>query len=651
MTEHATKRRLASVPPHVPFLLSAFAIGACDSLVGDSAAESTRDAGATAAPSPQGGGSGAGGGAGAGSGVTTPPSGSGQAAGGSSQPLPACGQATKRAQTTLQTYCVGCHGPDSAAKGGFKTVNDVDALIASGKVVPKDPANSPIYKRLSGGTMPPQDVAKRPAAADIQAVSDWITCGAPGWDDPGASALAFVSIDSRLRTVLDDVRSISSDAERQRTRYLDLSTLANAGFSADQMQVYREAVAFVVNSLSRGRTVVAPEPIDKDGLLFRLDLRDYQWTAETWRQLEQIYPYAVIYDEDSNLFPFDETSADQIRRETATQIPVIQADWFLSHASRPPLYHSMLNLPDTLAGLEQQLGVDIQDNIRNEEVIRSGFKTSGPSQNHRVLERHELNGNRGGFWLSYDFANNLGTRNIFANPLTFTPDGGEIIFNLDNGLQAYLLVDSTGRRLDKAPNNVVQDPLSRDGTVENGISCMTCHQENGQLPKSDEIRDFVLSTGANAREIEQVLALYPENAEVTGAFEADANIYRTARAALKVTQVGNTTLHDMDDTHLGILDLNTVAAVIGVESQQLERALDSSPQAFPPEVVALRTRGGGIQRDAFESVVADVIEGLGLGRQLRVSARGSRSSSSSSSTSSSSATGTRANTDAGVSRR
>jgi mono/diheme cytochrome c family protein len=533
-------------------------------------------------------------------------------------PQPACVSATQKAQATLTNDCSSCHGASSPAKGGFSTVLDVPALLASGKVVKNQPDMSLIYKRISAGSMPPVEVMKRPGDADIAALKDWINCGAPEWDDPNLKPAAFVNIDTRLRSVLDDVRTIPNPVDRERQRYIDFSALSNAGYSADQLQVYREAVSFLINSLSRGRTVIPPKAIDKDKLLYRIDLRDYLWDATTWTQLEELYPYSVIYDQDSRLFPFDEVSSEQIRAETNTQIPMIQADWFISHASRPPLYHTLLNLPDSLAGLEQQLGIDVQRDIDTEQVLRAGFANAGPSQNNRVIERHELGGNRGALWLSYDFSDNLGDKNIFAHPLDFQENGGELIFNLDNGLQGYFIVNAAGQRLDKAPNNVVQDPASRDGAVETGLSCMNCHQTDGQLPKYDEIRDFQLNAGANAQEIEKVLAIYVPKDELQAAFDQDQNRYRTARAALGIKGVTTTTMHALDDTHLGIINLDGVASVVGLPSAELERSIDASPQAFPPEIVTLRTKGGGIQRDSFEAIIGDLIEALGLGQQLLV---------------------------------
>ena len=536
----------------------------------------------------------------------------------------ACQSAPLRAQAVVQNFCSGCHGNIANAKANFNTVLDPPALLANGKVVKDEPDMSPIYKRISTGSMPPAAVMNRPGPEDIAAIKEWIACGAQDWNALTSAGLPFVSIDTRLRTVLTDLRSIPNPADRVRARYIDLSALANSGISAVQLQTYRDAVSFLLNSLSRGRTVIAPTAIDKDKLIYRIDLRDYEWEDEDWTQLEAIYPYAVVYDQDSRLFPFDEATADQIRDETETQIPVIYGDWFISHASRPPIYHNLLDLPNTLAALQQDLGIDIQDDIDDEQVLRSGFLQSGMSQNNRVIERHDLGGNRGGVWIGYDFQNNLNNRNVFANPLDFQADGADIIFHLDNGLQGYFIVNGAGQRLDKAPNNLIRDPKSRDGAAETGLSCMSCHMSNGVLPKVDEIRNFQLTAGVNAQEIEDVLAIYVPEDQMQDAFDDDKERYRQALSALGITRLENTTMHELDDTHLGVIDLNGVSSIVGLRAGDLQRAIDASPQTFPPEIVTLRTRGGGIQRDSFEAIVEDLVEALGLGEQLVVNNQGNR---------------------------
>src|SRR5205823_8754042 len=141
---------------------------------------------------------------------------------------------------------------------------------------------------------------------------------------------------------------------------------------------------------------------------------------------------------------------------------------------------------------------------------------SGVSRNNRLIERHKTG--YGAYWKSYDFAGNSGRQNLFAHPLgpgpdenTFQQDGGEIIFNLPNGLQAYLLVDAKGRRIDKGPQNIVSDPKQGDRAVVNGVSCMSCHAQ-GMIFKDDQVRAHVeANPNAFTRdEADTVLALYPK---------------------------------------------------------------------------------------------------------------------------------------------
>ncbi len=444
---------------------------------------------------------------------------------------------------------------------------------------------------------------------------------APTAEPPAQPALVggFVSIDVRVQKALADVRALPNPADRKSIRYIDLSALANAGKSDAELEVYREAVSFLINSLSRARVVTAPRALDEGALLLRVDLRDYLWQAEAWRALEQSYPYAAVYHQDSRLFPVDEASSQQLRDETGTQIPILQADWFIAHAIRPPLYYQLLSLPASLAEFATQLGVDFDGDVAAQKVLRAGFKTSVPAPNNRMIERHARNGNQGALWRSYDFLDNLDKRNIFAHPLDFQADGSELSFALDNGLEAYFIADATGERLEKVPNDLLRDPSARDGAAEAGLSCMSCHQVDGVLAHYDEVRDLVRTT-SSAAVYESVAALYGDPTALSAAFDSDQSAYRAARDQLGLAHLDESTLHALDDAHFGVLDLTSAASVLGIEATALKRALDAAPQTFPVEVAALRADGGGIQRDAFDALVGDVFSALGLGTQLRVAA-------------------------------
>ena len=166
----------------------------------------------------------------------------------------------------------------------------------------------------------------------------------------------------------------------------------------------------------------------------------------------------------------------------------MRADWLIATASQPPLYPTLLQLPVQLSELEKKLQVNIEDNFRDDNLARAGLITSGVSRQNRLLERHEAA--YGAYWKSYDFKSSGGKGNLLRFPLgpkfknnpfeqqAFVQSGGEVLFNLPNGLQGYMLVDKDDRRIDRGPVAIVRDSNETGGTPEvvTGISCMNCHK-------------------------------------------------------------------------------------------------------------------------------------------------------------------------------
>src|SRR4029077_1357658 len=166
--------------------------------------------------------------------------------------------------------------------------------------------------------------------------------------------------------------------------------------------------------------------------------------------------------------------------------------------------------------------------IRGERVARAGFNDSGVSRNNRLIERHETP--YGAYWKTYDFAANDGPQNLFERPLgpgsdehSFRHAGSEIIFNLPNGLQGYMLVNGKGARIDKGPTDIVSDPRRPDRAVENGLSCMACHAR-GLIEKADQVRDHVLKTARAfpPGDVETVRALSPPRDQFAALLRQDA---------------------------------------------------------------------------------------------------------------------------------
>ena len=243
-----------------------------------------------------------------------------------------------------------------------------------------------------------------------------------------------------------------------------------------------------------------------------------------WGQIEAEYPYHIGFDA-----PEQAALKEQLGRlqgEMKADIPSIHVDWFVAQASLPPLYHDLLSLPLTDRELETRLEVDVPQNLLSApgvRVWRAGTNNSGVSNNNRVIERHTSQ--HGAYWKSYDFAGSVGTQNIFTHPLSFIHDGGEVIFNLPNGLQAYYVTNASGGRLDDAPINIVSNPAASDPTVRNGLSCFGCHTE-GMKTFEDEVRSVIESNATPAYDKAQALRLYVAQSAMDALVQEDTDRYR-----------------------------------------------------------------------------------------------------------------------------
>ncbi|MCY3723149.1 MAG: hypothetical protein OXG97_13085, partial [Candidatus Poribacteria bacterium] len=331
----------------------------------------------------------------------------------------------QEAYAILEDSCLGCHGPN----GPFTEqliIESAAQLVESGAVVPGVPIQSELFRRLLDG-----DEAKRMplgqprlSAAAIQKIGAWIQAGAPSWDV--VHDVNFISTDKMLTTIQNHLQTLST-FDRPSARYFTTTHLYNAGEGPEVLRAAAIALSKLVNSLSWGFTVVKPEPIDAQGTIFYIDLRDYEWdTRDAWTQIETVYPYVIEFDATTR--PVLHKKLAALREAMVCEVPFVHADWFLAVASLPPLYHDILALPETEAALERELGIDVAGNLRRApglRVMRAGTNDSGVSAHNRVVERHSFR--NGAYWKSHDFASSVGPKNILQNPLSFDRDGGEVI--------------------------------------------------------------------------------------------------------------------------------------------------------------------------------------------------------------------------------
>jgi hypothetical protein len=397
--------------------------------------------------------------------------------------------------------------------------------------------------------------------AETAVLKEWVEAG-----KPEEVKRKFISQTEVLEAILDDLNA-ASETQRGFYRYLTLTNLhnqADAGGGAliPDLDPHRAAVGKLINSLSMNAKITVPEAIDAEGTIYRIDLRDYNWSAEQWEEVVSHYPYGII--------GIDRQKENLIARHTGSPMAYLRADWFTFAASQPPLYDRILDellgidptQEDVHTQLDEALGVDRFENLREGRAMRAGFQYSGVSGANRLIERHELGSHQGAYWVSYDFTplSAERTHDLTLAPLgpveagltddhehMFNHDGGEMIYHLPNGLQGYMLTTNKGVRLDRAPIEIVQDDNRQDKVILNGISCMACHDKGVKPPikvtdlskrtlatMEDEVRPLVEAAGIlDFKESNLLRKLYPEPAVLQAAIKEDFE--RFTKAEMEAT--------------------------------------------------------------------------------------------------------------------
>lgn len=520
--------------------------------------------------------------------------------------VPPTDPVAKAAFDVLDAHCARCHQTgklvdrERPAKN-FGNVLKLDEIAANPHyVLPGNPLGSKLFRQIVDKEMP-YDIYyegsshKPPSESDLKALETWVST-------LGTKAVASCET-HKFITPDDMVTFMVADLEKQRqqrratTRYLTLTHLTNICADPGAMKVYQQGAVKFLNSLSRSSDVVKLETIDPEGSILRFNLLDLGWKPADWDNVIAAYPYNAVPDTE-----FSRTLASS----AATPLPYVRADWFVFTASQPPLYDVLLQLPNTFQQLAREQGVDIEANIRNFVAQRAAFQRSGVSQNNRLIERHPSR--NGFFWTSYDFAGNRDRQSLFSFPLgptgdnAFHHDGGETIYSLPNGFQAYYLNTAKGDRLDKGPTAIVRDPSRKDFSVTNGISCMGCHDQ-GMRKAKDDVRELVLQGRAFPKDVrDAVEGLYPPHDKMDALIEDDAKRFADAmkRAGLDPTLKlnGIEMINALAKRYEDDLDLTLAAAELGLKKSEFNEGVADVDQKYKPLV--RRLAQGAVPRDQFE---------------------------------------------------
>ncbi|WVT74688.1 c-type cytochrome [Sinorhizobium chiapasense] len=460
----------------------------------------------------------------------------------------------QQADAFIGKYCRNCHGPGESSQGSYPA-GDLASIAADANfVTPGDASKSRLYSTVVSGRMP---LGKRPSAEEIKVLEDWINAlSEKSLPQTAATkperARPMLTYGQFVEAALKDIGTVS-ERDRPFMRYFSYRDQYNGmmGCEDDQtfmkrMDVLAGGFKKLLNSLSYGPNLVLPAEVDgTNGLLVRIDLRELQWEAADYDFLIKRYFYGTD--------PQSDPSLAALSRETATQLPIMRIDWFMSNGARPEIYNRLMRLPTQISELEASFKIDVAGNIRRRDVLRAGFAdgSSGVSDHNRMLERHDMPFG-GYYWKSYDFGGDVGKQVLKRFPhgpkelaplgaglVPFEHDGGEMIFSLPNGLQGYYLSTAAGKQLDVGPTTIVsfrKRPIGKGVEIINARSCVDCHAD-GILSKRDQLREHIETSTLFSKDQQDVLlAMYVKQEELDEAYRTDRERFVAALKALGVTE-------------------------------------------------------------------------------------------------------------------
>ena len=533
----------------------------------------------------------------------------------------------------FRTRCAECHGP-ARQEAGINLLDTATYVGADGFVVPGDIDQSTLFDVLTTSDedrrMPQSPLpALRPD--EVETIRQWIAQGAGSLpaDVPAVTAdVSVIGHDYVLEQILAFVQSVPRE-ERRFYRFFSSNHLLAAGATPEDLRQQQQALAKLINHLTWSREIVVPVVLDGSvGSVLAVDIRRLGWMTVPYRVVNQSgsaaadvdlydqvlleYPYSVVLQ---NSAVWDELRDAYLRPAGLVRpIPYVRTDWFVSTASQSPLYEDMLQLPRTLAELERELDVHFATNAEAGLVHRAGMTVSGVSQNNRVVERHPTR--YGAYWKSFDFETSRGPQNMFIDPLHFQFAGGEMIWNLPNGLQGYLITDASGNRIDAAPTNIVTDKFAADKVVRNGLACMRCH-DRGMKRFADNIRPaFSQLPDAAHPDRREVLALYVSASRMQDHLRQDeARFERALEQALGRPQQQEPLVPVSRRFLDAPLTLSQAAGELGLCKPGVLAEVFELPEFTQLGLTGLTT-GGVVRRDTWEDYYDRVVRQLGLGHPV-----------------------------------
>lgn len=426
--------------------------------------------------------------------------------------------------------------------GSASDCEDDDFTCSDGQCVALPRAPAPTQDELAPGAAEPERPEACPAGD-----------GALDMDD----VFALIAADLDLTEAEDRVNS----------RYLSLANRRNAGLCETDLDGERAAMFKMVNSVSRSPSLTLPQPIDATRLIYRIDLRDYEWDQPlNVAGVNHVNLWEALAARDPFFVPWQGDDADAVVNSTGTTSPVMFVSGLVAAATDASTYYALIGMPEKVDDfILGNLGIDRETNFVDQEVIRAGFSgaSAGLPNESFLAERHDIEVRSGYLWQLADFG-----RNVLEDPLGEPSGERELIFTLPNGLLAFALADSDGNRVEQAAafTNGPQLPLRASfGRYASGVVV------------SDEVREAA-SSGAfseriTAGDIDQLFAIYLEPDQLSGVLDGDRESYADALARAEINMVAAEPISRAYAAFEADVDINIAAGDLMLTPDGLRRDL------------------------------------------------------------------------------
>jgi hypothetical protein len=479
-------------------------------------------------------------------------------------------------------------------------IDDVPALVRSGQIVPLHSAESPVYRRSQSGEMPPPAGLPRLTQAELDILALWIDTPS-FWPEPAAPAAcetppALADFDLVFQSVANDLATLPS-VDQPFYRYLSLTNRSNAACDEAELASDRHALFKGLNMLSLNPSVHAPVAIDAAQRIYRIDLRDFDWTRaielggqsfpDVWEAIAAASPYSI---------EFSGSAAALAKQATATAFPVLFANHLLDQALAGDLYYAILGLPrsDLRAFLYDAWGLDAAQDLEDGLERRAGTWKSRVTQADRLVQRDQL-GSRGVLWQAFEIDDRKDA-SMFEEPLQDWGVRRQIMFTLPNGLFGFISTDPNDRPLTDTQLllDTLDDPLPARGVV----SCSACHA-SGLIPVVDEVKNVSTANakdiGLNAEQVALLDQVYPDSSAFGELVASDSAPYGQALARLQLASSGSDPVATAALRFDAPLTLRDAAGELGVRPDVLAGGLARTPWLAP-------LGSGTLGRDAFAAV-------------------------------------------------